>query len=277
MSDPIYRKGILSEPLDLDGDSPQRRRPSPTIPATPGLEIEVRGRNLWGAVVGCDSSFVTIRDRHGRDHRVRLVPGGFDVQGRQVSLTRATASTTAAASRTASGSVAMPDAPARIARASRIYVEGTHDAELVEKVWGDDLRVEGVVVEPLHGADDLVEIVRTFGPRPGRRLGVLLDHLVDDSKERRIADGVDHPDVLITGHPFVDIWAAVKPTAVGIEAWPEIPKGRPWKDGVCEALGVDDPRRFWKRILGSVSSYVDLQPELVGAVERLIDFVTEPA
>jgi len=276
VSDPIYRKGILSEPLDLDGDSPRRRRPSPTVPATPGLEVEVRGRNLWGAVVGCDSSFVTIRDRHGRDHRVRLVPGGFDVQGRQVSLTRATASTTAAASRTASGSVAVPDAPARIARASRIYVEGIHDAELVEKVWGDDLRVEGVVVEPLHGADDLVEIVRTFGPRPGRRLGVLLDHLVDDSKERRIADGVDHPDVLITGHPFVDIWAAVKPTVVGIAEWPEIPKGRPWKDGVCEALGVDDPRRFWKRILDSVSSYADLQPELVGAVEQLIDFVTEP-
>ena len=29
---------------------------------------------------------------------------------------------------------------ARVARASRIFVEGRHDAELVEKVWGDDLR-----------------------------------------------------------------------------------------------------------------------------------------
>lgn len=276
MSDPIYRKGILSEPLDLDGDSPRRRRPSPTVAATPGLEVEVRGRTLVGVVLGCDSTFVTIRDRNGRDHKVRLVPGGFDVQGRQVSLARPTTSTSASAMRTASGSVAMPDAPARIARASRIYVEGIHDAELVEKVWGDDLRVEGVVVQPLHGADDLVEVVRSFGPRPGRRLGILLDHLVDDSKESRIAADVDHPDVLITGHPFVDIWAAVKPATVGIDAWPEVPKGRPWKDGVCNALGIDDPRTFWTRILNSVSSYADLQPALVGAVEQLIDFVTEP-
>ena len=42
-------------------------------------------------------------------------------------------------------------------------------------------------------------------------------------------------------------------------------------------LGVDDPTRFWQRLLGGVSSYADLDPTLVGAVERLIDFVTTPA
>jgi hypothetical protein len=167
--------------------------------------------------------------------------------------------------------------PARVARASRILVEGVHDAELVEKVWGDDLRVEGVVVELLDGADNLLEVVRGFGPRPGRRLGILLDHLVDDSKETRLAAGVDHPDVLVTGHPFVDIWAAVKPAVVGIPAWPEVPRGEEWKEGVCRRLGVGDPRAFWKQILGSVRSYADLEPPLVGAVEQLIDFVTEPA
>jgi hypothetical protein len=171
----------------------------------------------------------------------------------------------------------VPGAPARMARASRILVEGRHDAELVEKVWGDDLRVEGVVVEMLDGADHLAEVVRGFGPRPGRRLGILLDHLVVGSKESRVAEAVDHPDVLITGHPFVDVWAAVKPAVVGIDAWPEVPRGEPWKDGVCAALGVTDPRAFWGRILGSVTSYADLEPSLVGAVERLIDFVTEPA
>ena len=92
----------------------------------------------------------------------------------------------------------------------------------------------------------------------------------------RIAAGVDHPDVLVTGHPYVDIWAAVKPSVVGIERWPEVPKGQNWKDGVCAALGVDDPRLFWKRILGSVTSWTDLEPPLIGAVEQLIDFVTEP-
>ena len=210
-------------------------------------------------------------------HKVRLRDGAFDVKGRQVTLVRPKASSTAEATRTASGSVAVPSAPARMARASRLLVEGVHDAELVEKVWGDDLRVEGVVVELLDGADNLQEIVRSFGPRSGRRLGVLLDHLVDNSKETRIAAGVDHPDVLVTGHPYVDIWAAVKPSVVGIAAWPEIPKGQPWKEGICAALGVDDPRLFWKKILNSVSSYSDLQPPLVGAVEQLIDFVTEPS
>ena len=276
MADTPYRKGILSEPLDLDGDGPRVRKPPARVAAVAGLEVEVRGTPLYGTVVTCDSAIVTIRDRMGRDHRVRLRDGAFDVQGRQVTLVRPKATTTAEASRTASGSVAVAGAPARIARASRILVEGVHDAELVEKVWGDDLRVEGVVVELLDGADNLTEIVRGFGPRPGRRLGILLDHLVDESKESRIAAGVDHPDVLVTGHPFVDIWAAVKPSVVGIERWPDVPKGQSWKDGVCAALGVDDPRLFWKRILNSVSSWTDLEPALIGAVEQLIDFVTQP-
>lgn len=277
MAETPYRKGILSEPLDLGDDRPRSHRKVPIIAATPGLEVEVRGTQIWGVIVSCDSAFVTLRDRKGRDHKVRLRDGAFDVKGVQSTLARPKAASTAAATRTASGSVAVPDAPARIARASRILVEGVHDAELVEKVWGDDLRVEGVVVEPLQGADNLIEVVRTFGPRQGRRLGILLDHLVDDSKESRIAAGVDHPDVLVTGHPFVDIWAAVKPSVVGISAWPDIPKGQPWKEGICAALGVDDPRTFWKKILNSVNSYADLQPPLVGAVEQLIDFVTEPS
>ena len=277
MAETPYRKGILSEPLDLDGGAPRSRQKPPTITATPGLEVEVRGTHLWGVVVECDSAFITLRDRQGRDHKVRLRDGAFDVKGRQVTLVRPKASSTAEATRTASGSVAVPSAPARMARASRLLVEGVHDAELVEKVWGDDLRVEGVVVELLDGADNLQEIVRSFGPRSGRRLGVLLDHLVDNSKETRIAAGIDHPDVLVTGHPYVDVWAAVKPSVVGIAAWPDIPKGQPWKEGICAALGVEDPRLFWKKILNSVSSYSDLQPPLVGAVEQLIDFVTEPS
>ena len=170
----------------------------------------------------------------------------------------------------------MAGASARIARASRILVEGTHDAELVERVWGDDLRVEGVVVELLDGADNLVEVVRGFGPRPGRRLGVLLDHLVDRSKESRLADAIDHPDVLVCGHPFVDIWAAIKPSVIGLAAWPDVPRGEDWKTGICTRIGVDDPRSFWTRLLGSVTSYADLDPSLVGAVEQLIDFVTAP-
>jgi hypothetical protein len=277
--DKPYMRGILSEPLDLDGGGPRVKKPPPVVAANPGLDVSVRGTPVKGVVVACDKAFVTIRDHLGRDHKARLRDGAFDVGGQKVTLVRpkpAPGSASSAPARTASGSVAVPGAPARIARASRLLVEGLHDAELVEKVWGDDLRIEGVVVEMLEGADNLIEVVRGFGPRPGRRLGILLDHLVDDSKESRIAAGVDHPDVLVTGHPFVDIWAAVKPAVVGIPAWPDVPKGENWKDGVCSRLGVDDPRRFWKQILGSVNSYADLEPPLVGAVEQLIDFVTAP-
>src|SRR6185437_8944513 len=153
---------------------------------------------------------------------------------------------------------AVEHARARVARASRIFVEGRHDAELVERVWGDDLRVEGVVVEYLEGVDDLDAIVAEFRPDRGRRIGVLVDHLVAGSKESRIADQVSRgpygAHVLVVGHPFVDIWQAVKPSRVGLTEWPRIPRSVPWKHGICDALGLPhatqaDIARAWKRIL----------------------------
>ena len=86
---------------------------------------------------------------------------------------------------------------------------------------------------------------------------------------------MNHPAVLVTGHPFVDVWAGIRPKAVGLSAWPDVPLGTPWKEGVCAALGVARDG-FWPRIRNQVRSYADLEPELVGAVERLIDFVAEP-
>lgn len=282
MSDGFYAKGILSGPIDLDGR--QRRPDHPRVEAVPGLVAEERGSGVRGTVVSVSKGMVTLRGPDGRDRRAMLRDGSFMVDGKQVTLVPARAKTDGEVSRTASGSIAVRNAPARIARASRILVEGVHDAELVEKVWGDDLRVEGVVVEPLGGADDLAEIIRAFQPRSGRRLGILLDHLVDSSKESRLAAGIRHPDVLIAGHPYVDIWAAVRPRVIGIDAWPEIPRDESWKAGICARVGPalgagasDDPRLFWKRLLASVSTWTDLEPPLVGAVEQLIDFVTEPA
>jgi hypothetical protein len=172
---------------------------------------------------------------------------------------------------------------ARVALAGRIYVEGRHDAELVEQVWGEDLRVEGVVVEYLGGVDDLVDIVASFRPGPGRRLGVLVDHLVAGSKEARIAEAVRRgpggEHTLVVGHPFVDIWQAVKPARVGLAAWPSVPRNIDWKTGICQALRLPhrdqaDIAAAWRRIRGSVRDWTDLEPELIGRVEELIDFVT---
>ena len=202
--------------------------------------------------------------------------------GRSCSPCRARAAASTPA-RTASGSFAVADARARTARASRILVEGRHDAELVEKVWGDDLRVEGVVVEYLQGIDLLDELLREEPPTADRRYGVLVDHLVPGSKESRMAAAVERGPhgrhLKIVGHPFVDVWQCVTPRALGIERWPEVPRGIDWKTGVCKALGWPhatpaDKARAWQRVLASVSSYRDIEPALLGRVEELIDYVT---
>ena len=243
-----------------------------------GLKVVHRASGFTGRVVRLHGNAVTLQSRSGQVRMFNLVPGAFAAAGRVATLVppRVVSST---ASRTASGSVAVSGHQARVARvarASRILVEGIHDALLVERVWGDDLRVEGVVVERLDGIDHLAAEIAAFGPAPGRRLGVLVDHLVPGTKESRLAKEVAHPHVLVTGTPFVDVWQAVRPAVVGLTHWPTVPKGQDWKTGICRALGEPDPATCWRRIFGSVHSYVDLEPALVGAVERLIDFVTEP-
>jgi hypothetical protein len=107
---------------------------------------------------------------------------------------------------------------------------------------------------------------------------VLVDHLVDGSKESRLAAEVmrANRDVLVTGHPFVDVWQGVRPRVIGLDAWPVIPRGVPWKEGICAAIGAD-PARFWPNLRARVTSFKDLEAELVGSVEQLIDFVAPGA
>ncbi len=258
----------------------RQRRELRRVPAEPGLVVEDATGRFCGAVVLCEKDAVTLEDRYGNRRVFPLGQAAFLLEGQPVMLVRPIATGPASpggvpGGRTASGSVAAPSSRAKIARASRIYVEGRHDAELVEKIWGDDLRDVGVVVEYLGGIDDLPAIVDGFHPGPGRRLGVLVDHLVDGSKESRLAAAVRSPDVLVVGHPYIDVWAAVKPAAVGIGGWPRIPPGQPWKEGVLAALGwPPDTARAWQRILRAVTSFADLEPEFLGRVEELIDFVT---
>ncbi len=265
----------------LAGNGRPARVAAPELPATRDLVVEEAETGFCGAVVRCEKvpggPTVTLEDRHGRLRAFPLGPG-FLVDGSPVILVRpSTTNGGNALRRTASGSLAVADARARVALESRIYVEGRHDAELVERVWGDDLRVEGVVVEYLGGIDDLAGVVRDFRPAAGRRLGVLVDHLVPGSKESRIAAGITSPHVLVVGHPYVDVWQAVRPAAVGIASWPEVPRGQPWKEGVCRDLGWPiDTAAAWRRILACVDSYADLEPSLLGRVEEVIDFVTDP-
>ncbi len=256
-----------------DGTRTTVRRRVPEVPAEPGLVVEDPGSGFCGAVVKVDVREVTLEDRHGRRRVFPLRPAAFLFEGAPATLVVPKAAPRGPG-RSASGSVAVANLKARTARASRIWVEGIHDATLLETVWGHDLRVEGIVVEPMHGMDDLAAAVADFGPAPHRRLGVLVDHLVAGSKETRAAQAVAGPDVLVTGHPFVDVWQAVKPSVVGIREWPVVPRGVDWKTGVCAALGWGEPADGARRVLGAVRSFRDLEPDLIGAVEHLIDFVT---
>ena len=245
-----------------------------------GLVIEHSESEWCGAVVGAREGLVQLEDGRGK---VRSFPigDGFLIDGRPVALVMPKRAPQRKI--TASGSIAAPQQRARVAMPSRIFVEGRHDAELVEQVWGDDLRVEGVVVEYLQGIDLLDAVLRDDPPSADRRYGVLVDHLVPGSKESRIAQAVargpNGAHVRIVGHPHVDVWQCVTPRALGIAAWPSVPRDVDWKTGVCRALGWPaqtpaDLARAWQRILGSVRSYRDLDPALLGRVEELIDFVT---
>lgn len=276
---------VLDDRYDNDPIARMKPRRGPVerveVPLERGLVVEHSLTEFCGAVIDARDGVLKLEDFDGA---VRSFPlsDGFLVDGvparfvppKQAHQPRR---------RTASGSFAAPEARARVAMPSRIFVEGRHDAELIEQVWGADLRHEGVVVELLEGADHLAEVLAKFGPSADRRAGVLLDHLVAGSKESRIAESISRgphgANVLIVGHPYIDIWEAVKPSRLGLDAWPRIPRGTDWKTGICLALGwpaedMADIADAWARIRGRVRHFRDLEPQLVGQVERLIDFVT---
>ncbi|WP_232110415.1 DUF3097 domain-containing protein [Nocardia wallacei] len=261
------------------GHARNQQRAVPRVEAERELVVEDAASGFCGAVVGFDRSydgeFVKLEDRHGKVRLFALREAAFLIDGRPVTLVRPAPAAPARPTRSASGSTRVAGVRARVARTSRIWVEGVHDAALVERVWGHDLRIEGVVVEHLEGLDNLAERLAEFEPGPGRRVGVLVDHLVTGSKETGLTTGLG-PHVLVTGHPFIDVWQAVRPAAVGIGAWPEVPRGEDWKTGICRRLGWGTPQDGWRRVYNAVDTFRDLEPPLIGAVERLIDFVTEP-
>jgi len=256
------------------------------VPAERGLVVEDVETGFVGEIVRIEKSggmhIIELEDRRAVRRSFQLGPG-FWIDGKPVTLTPPVRATAAQPQRTASGSVRVENQRARVARGSRIWVEGKHDAELVERVWGDDLRYEGVVVEMLDGVDNLEQSLAEFAPEHGRKVGVLVDHLVPGSKESRIAQQVmahfGAANVLILGHPYVDVWQAVKPARIGLSAWPTIERGTEWKLGILQHLGWPhadqaDVAQGWKRILGTVRTYADVEPTLLARVEELIDFVT---
>ncbi|MGH3850595.1 MAG: DUF3097 family protein, partial [Pseudonocardiaceae bacterium] len=151
--------GILGGPVD----GPARLEAVyPEVAATDGLPVRHRGSGFTGVVVRAEREGVVVRGASGLERNFNWTPGSFDVRGSAVTLVRPVGVAPSLPMVTASGSRSVTGAKARVARTSRILVEGVHDAELVERVWGDDLRIEGVVVERLDGLDHLADVVRSF-------------------------------------------------------------------------------------------------------------------
>lgn len=288
-----YGRDVLSHDPHREGPFARMRRSRPVVART-GMVLEDVASGFVGAVIRIERDgepAMVLEDRRGRTRTFRF-GGGFWLDGEPVLVgppapeapIPAGPRSPGGRSLTNSGSIAAPALRPRVARGSRLWVEGRHDADLVEHVWGEDLAGCGVAVELLEGVDNLADVMRDFAPTPSRRAGVLVDHLVGGSKESRIAArvGAEHPGgVLIVGHPFVDVWQAVKPGRLGLPAWPVIPRGTDIKAGTLAALGWPHATRAdvalgWRRILARVRDFRDVEPELLGRVEQLIDFVTAP-
>jgi hypothetical protein len=96
-----------------------------------GMVVEDAQTGFVGAVVRVEYGRMALEDRNGRTKQFPVGPG-YLIDGKPVILfapRRAAPKET----RTASGSVAVAQGRAKVALASRIYVEGRHDAELVEQ------------------------------------------------------------------------------------------------------------------------------------------------
>ena len=258
------------EPQDLSAPA---KTQLPEVPVERGMVLEEVQSGWVGAVTRVEKSggmhVVALEDRRGKSRSFRL-GFGFLLEGQPIRL-MPPARRRRRRPRCRPHGVGLGPrrgAPRAGGQGQPHLGGGKHDAELVEKVWADDLRVEGIVVEPLHGIDDLAAAVADFGPGPGRRLGVLVDHLVADSKESRIADAVMASpgaagNVLIVGHPYVDVWQAIRPAVLGIEQWPVIPRGVDWKTGILMAFGwphstKEDIGLGWQKLPGR-------RPQLCGS------------
>lgn len=271
---------------------------SPDYPALAGTVVEDVTTGYVGAVKRCYKAggmhVVELEDRHGK---IRCFPlgAGFWIDGKPVTLVAPPPSSSKTQdanislsgreiSRSGSRKISVPqNRLAQVAKSHRIWVEGKHDSELIAWVWGEDLAQNGIVVEILDGVDNLPQVLAQFQPSPKQKAGVLLDHLVAGSKEYRLAQQLmkhyGEDSLAIKGHPFVDIWQAVKPQRLGLNAWPDIPRNIDIKIGSLRALGwpcetAIDVAEGWKKILNQVRDWRDLEPALLAPVEALIDFVT---
>ena len=264
----------------------QAKKVVPEIALERGMVLEDATTGFCGAVTRWENGLVVLE---GRGDKRRSFPIGYGLllEGKPVLVKvppRAPATGQRTPGRTASGSVAGPTERAKVALPSRIYVEGRHDAELVEKIWGDDLRHVGVVVEFMDGIDDLSDIVAEFRPERGRRWACWPITWCPAARSPGSPPAWRRVRTARTcSSPAIPSWTSGRRSSrskLGLPSWPHVPRGTDIKHGTCAALGWPhrdqaDIARAWQRILATVTSWSDLERGLLTPVEQLIDFVTQ--
>ncbi len=186
--------GILSGPIDLDRGAGRPRVASPTVPATPGLALTERSSSAQLVVVAFVAGTVTVRDAFGETTQLRGPPGPrFAVDGRAVTLGPAAAAPAAAPVARRAGRSPLPPRPGWPGPAASSSRASTTPSWLRAGVGRRPApRGHRRRAARRHGPPRRRDPARS-GPAPGRRLGVLLDHLVDGTKEARAAAATFRP------------------------------------------------------------------------------------
>ena len=97
--------------------------------------------------------------------------------------------------------------------------------------WSAAAAGAAAVLDLPTGASGLESMMRDPMLRP-EGLRVMSDI---EGDETRIAQAVEEEwpgDVLVVGHPYVDVWQAIRPATAGIDAWPVVGPGQPWRDRI---------------------------------------------
>ena len=242
-------------------------------PPSAGTVVEDPASGFCGAVVRVDVREVTLEDRHGRHRVFPLRPAAFLVDGRPATLV------VPPRGRGGAGGLGVGVGEGR--EPDRAHGPGEPDLGRGHprrgarrdacggttcgwRVWSSS-RCTAWTTSPPWSRSSVRR--RTGG------WGSSSTTSCEGSKETRAAHAVAGPDVLVTGHPFVDVWQAVKPSVVGIRAWPAVPRGTDWKTGVCAALRWGDPADGARRVLGGAQlpRPGDAADRRGGAADRLRD------
>ena len=265
----------------LAAGNQRQRRELRRVPAEPGLVVEDATGRFCGAVVLCEKDAVTLEDRHGNRRVFPLGPAAFLLEGEPVMLVRpAVAAGPAPRDGGLPGAPpparwpprpAGPRSPGRAASTSR--------AATTQNWW----RRSGETTCATSAWSWSISAASTTCPRswtgsaPAPGAGSASWWTTWWTGRRRAGSPPPCNTRMCSSSAIPTSTSGRRSSrrCLASAAGRGVPPGTPWKEGVLQALGwPPDTAAAWQRILHAVTSYADLEPEFLGRVEELIDFVT---